>query len=202
WGQFSYALGEGKAWPEGRYRIDLLVNDQMAASTNFRVAGHATPTGSNAPPSASGPQTYADATLGYRLKMPAEWVRDETTTDRLLLVNAAEGIKLDIILASDAAPQSDSTVFHTQENLNRNNPDIEMLAGYSRFFPAVSRVGYCMEMHMRPKDLIEFLVILPRGRSGTNTDYYAMKVYGPPARKDAIEHAVDQFIAGFEIDNQ
>lgn len=73
WGQFNYELGQGKLWPSGPYRIDLLVGGALAAEARFTVA--------SAAPVASPreEQPYIHPSAGFQLMAPAGW----TLNDRL-----------------------------------------------------------------------------------------------------------------------
>lgn len=92
WGQFNYELAAGKRWPEGEYRVELLVMGQMLAEARFRVAtatpGVATPAPaptSAVPAPAGRGQRYTHPTLGYALTVPAGWAIDSTVTESLVL---------------------------------------------------------------------------------------------------------------------
>lgn len=73
WGQFSYELGQGKLWPSGPYRIDLLVGGALGAEARFTVAGAAPVTLPRAA------QPYIHPSAGFQLMAPAGW----TPNDRL-----------------------------------------------------------------------------------------------------------------------
>ena len=201
WGQFSYSLGDGKSWPQGRYRVDLLLNGQPTGSTAFRIAPGAAPSGATGPGQAAPKsQTYSDAGAGYSLEMPADWERNTNATDDLLmLLNRSQVIGMEMTLQHNAERIPDKDLYALVEKHNHDNAEFQIVSSRTRYIPAINRTAYLLLLRARKEDGMTDVLLVPREGGGASHDYYMFKIAGAAARRDAIDRAMEQIVSGFNL---
>jgi hypothetical protein len=87
-GQFNLELAAGKAWPEGAYRVDLLVDGKVVAMGRFTVA-RAMPGVSPAEPA-----RYTHPRAGFELSAPGGWTLNDQVSTADLRMTPAQGAGL------------------------------------------------------------------------------------------------------------
>lgn len=191
WGQFSYSLADGKKWPQGRYRVDLLVEGRLAGNASFRVA----PSPQAAP---SAPMTYSDSVAGYSLTMPAQWVKDDSAAPGILrLLNPDRTVGLELQSIQSDGRIADRALFAQVEGSFRQDADYSIESSGPEFVAALNRTAYRMMLRAKAEDQLRSVLLVPRGPSGFNRAFYLVKIVGGPAWREEIGQAMGQFIAGF-----
>lgn len=93
WGQFNFELAEDKQWPEGNYRVDILIGGKTIGEARFKVKK-----GSSAESSLPGGlsaettwRRYVNQEFGYALDVPADaTVQKSDESGSLVEVQQAE----------------------------------------------------------------------------------------------------------------
>ncbi len=190
WGQFSYELEAGKAWPTGRYQVRLSIDGRPAGGALFRVLA-----AGSAP--ALPPDVYRDA-AGYELTVPPGWTR-AAGTQGFSLVNATAQIAVQTTVQHSPAPISNEELFAVVRDAFRSDADYELVRAEPKRLTSAGRDGYLLVLRSKADRHALVVVLAARSPGPTSSDHYILKALSTGEDSVAALAALEQVLAGFRI---
>ena len=190
WGQFSYELEAGKAWPAGRYRVALSIDGRPAGEARFRVL----PAGAAAAPA---PDVYRDP-AGYELTVPPGWIR-AAGTQGFSLVNATAQIAVQTTVQHSAEPIPNAQLFAVVRDAFRSDADYELVRAEPKRLTSAGRDGYLLVLRSKADRHALVVVLAARSPGPASSDHYILKALSAGEDSVAALAALEQVLAGFRI---